>query len=77
MLLKCVLLYVWLQIGWCCVALEQILIDRVSDRSVLKQAEGNESVKYLIQTFTGCFVRELALLQHQVGLNFLRKGPEV
>ncbi|XP_047446943.1 Fanconi anemia group C protein [Mugil cephalus] len=34
-------------------------------RSVLKQAEGNESVKSLIQTFTRCFMRELALLQPQ------------
>ncbi|KAK1892895.1 Fanconi anemia group C protein like [Dissostichus eleginoides] len=34
-------------------------------RSFLKQAEGNESVKYLIQTFSSCFFRELALLQHK------------
>ncbi|GAA6223156.1 Fanconi anemia group C protein [Lates japonicus] len=34
-------------------------------RSVLKQAEENERVKSLIQTFTSCFLRELALLQPQ------------
>ncbi|KAF3695678.1 Fanconi anemia group C protein [Channa argus] len=34
-------------------------------RSVLKQAEENESVKSLIQTFTSCFLKELALLQPQ------------
>lgn len=42
----------------------------VSDRSILKQAEGVEPVKHLIQTFTSCFLRELALLQNQVGLIF-------
>nr|XP_020449402.1 Fanconi anemia group C protein isoform X2 [Monopterus albus] len=34
-------------------------------RSILKQAEGNKSIKFLIQTFTSCFLRELALLQPQ------------
>uniref|UniRef100_A0A667XBQ5 FA complementation group C n=2 Tax=Myripristis murdjan TaxID=586833 RepID=A0A667XBQ5_9TELE len=34
-------------------------------RSILKQAEGNESVLSLIQTFTSSFLRELALLQPQ------------
>ncbi|XP_056275520.1 Fanconi anemia group C protein isoform X2 [Pseudoliparis swirei] len=32
-------------------------------RSLLKQAEGKESVKYFIQAFTGCFLRERALQQ--------------
>ncbi|XP_033475849.2 Fanconi anemia group C protein isoform X1 [Epinephelus lanceolatus] len=45
-------------------------------RSVLKQAEGNESVKYLIQTFTGCFVRELALLQHQTSVSLKALFPQ-
>ncbi|KAG7223377.1 hypothetical protein INR49_032204 [Caranx melampygus] len=34
-------------------------------RSVLKQAEGDESLKSVIQTFTSCFLREVALLQPQ------------
>ncbi|XP_026177406.1 Fanconi anemia group C protein isoform X2 [Mastacembelus armatus] len=34
-------------------------------RSTLKQAEGNDSVKSLIQAFTSCFLRELAMLQPQ------------
>uniref|UniRef100_UPI003AACBBFA Fanconi anemia group C protein n=1 Tax=Centroberyx gerrardi TaxID=166262 RepID=UPI003AACBBFA len=34
-------------------------------RSLLKQAEGNKCVLSLIQTFTSCFLRELALLQPQ------------
>ncbi|AWP07292.1 putative Fanconi anemia group C protein isoform 2 [Scophthalmus maximus] len=34
-------------------------------RSTLKQAEGNECVKSLIQIFTNCFLTELALLQPQ------------
>ncbi|XP_071339519.1 Fanconi anemia group C protein isoform X2 [Trachinotus anak] len=34
-------------------------------RSFLKQTEGNECVKSLIQTFTSCFLREVALLQPQ------------
>ncbi|XP_034451155.1 Fanconi anemia group C protein isoform X1 [Hippoglossus hippoglossus] len=34
-------------------------------RSTLKQSEGNNSVNSLIQTFTSCFLRELALLQPQ------------
>ncbi|XP_026198037.1 Fanconi anemia group C protein isoform X2 [Anabas testudineus] len=34
-------------------------------RSVLKQTEGNESVKSLIQIFTSCFLREMAALQPQ------------
>uniref|UniRef100_A0A3B4FNB2 FA complementation group C n=1 Tax=Pundamilia nyererei TaxID=303518 RepID=A0A3B4FNB2_9CICH len=38
-------------------------------RSILKQAEGNESVKTLVQTFTKCFLRELALLKPQVSYN--------
>ncbi|XP_034398532.1 Fanconi anemia group C protein isoform X2 [Cyclopterus lumpus] len=32
-------------------------------RSILKQAEGKESVKYFIQAFTSCFLRERALQQ--------------
>ncbi|KAK5871052.1 hypothetical protein PBY51_003954 [Eleginops maclovinus] len=34
-------------------------------RSLLKQAEENESVKYLIQTFSSSFFREWGLLQHK------------
>ncbi|KAM3867458.1 Fanconi anemia group C protein [Diretmus argenteus] len=34
-------------------------------RSILKQAERNESVLSLIHSFTGCFLRELAVLQPQ------------
>ncbi|KAI3372760.1 hypothetical protein L3Q82_023221 [Scortum barcoo] len=37
-------------------------------RSILKQTEGNEYLKRLIQTFTCCFLRELALLQHQTSV---------
>ncbi|KAM9394244.1 Fanconi anemia group C protein [Pholidichthys leucotaenia] len=37
-------------------------------RSVLKQAEGNEPVKFLIQTFTRYFLKELALLQPQTSV---------
>ncbi|XP_059192485.1 Fanconi anemia group C protein [Centropristis striata] len=45
-------------------------------RSILKQAEGNESVKYLIQTFTSCFLRELALLQHQTSVSLKALFPQ-
>lgn len=39
------------------------------NRYVLKQAQWNEPVKCLIQTFTSFFLRELALQQHQVRAN--------
>ncbi|XP_037634921.1 Fanconi anemia group C protein isoform X3 [Sebastes umbrosus] len=45
-------------------------------RSILKQAEGNKSVKYLIQTFTSCFLRELALLQHQRSVSLKALFPQ-
>ncbi|XP_073322843.1 Fanconi anemia group C protein isoform X2 [Pagrus major] len=45
-------------------------------RSILKQAEGAESVKHLIQTFTSCFLRELALLQHQTSVSLKALFPE-
>ncbi|XP_029018991.1 Fanconi anemia group C protein [Betta splendens] len=34
-------------------------------RSILKQAEGHEPVKCLIQTFTSCFLKEMTVLQSQ------------
>uniref|UniRef100_UPI0037E74A3B Fanconi anemia group C protein n=1 Tax=Semicossyphus pulcher TaxID=241346 RepID=UPI0037E74A3B len=34
-------------------------------RSIIKQAEGSEPVKCLIQSFTSCFLKELTLQQHQ------------
>ncbi|KAL6114034.1 fancc [Pungitius sinensis] len=34
-------------------------------RSILKQAEGAECVKYFIRAFTSCFLREVALQQQQ------------
>ncbi|XP_041793135.1 Fanconi anemia group C protein [Chelmon rostratus] len=37
-------------------------------RSILKQTEGTQSVKYLIQSFTSCFLRELAQLKHQTSV---------
>uniref|UniRef100_A0A665X6F4 FA complementation group C n=1 Tax=Echeneis naucrates TaxID=173247 RepID=A0A665X6F4_ECHNA len=37
-------------------------------RNFLKQVEANECVKSLIQTFTSCFLREVALMQPQVSL---------
>ncbi|XP_070821229.1 Fanconi anemia group C protein [Chaetodon trifascialis] len=37
-------------------------------RSILKQAEGTQSVKYLIQSFTSHFLRELAQLKHQTSV---------
>uniref|UniRef100_A0A671TJ06 FA complementation group C n=1 Tax=Sparus aurata TaxID=8175 RepID=A0A671TJ06_SPAAU len=45
-------------------------------RSILKQAEGVEPVKHLIQTFTSCFLRELALLQHQTSVSLKALFPE-
>lgn len=39
-------------------------------RSFLKQAEGAESVHCLIHTYTRCFLRELALVPHQVVIHF-------
>ncbi|XP_070760111.1 Fanconi anemia group C protein [Enoplosus armatus] len=45
-------------------------------RSVLKQAERKGSVKYLIQTFTSCFLRELALLQHQTSVSLKATFPQ-
>lgn len=48
----------------------------VSDRFILKQVEGSGIVKYFIQTFTRCFLRELALLPQQVGPSFQIKHPK-
>lgn len=48
----------------------------VSDRFILKQIEGSGIVKYFIQTFTRCFLRELALLPQQVGPSFQIKYPK-
>ncbi|XP_034727517.1 LOW QUALITY PROTEIN: Fanconi anemia group C protein [Etheostoma cragini] len=45
-------------------------------RSVLKQAEGNESVKCVIQTFTNCFLQELALLQHETRVSLKAFFPQ-
>ncbi|XP_027133425.1 Fanconi anemia group C protein isoform X2 [Larimichthys crocea] len=45
-------------------------------RSILKQAEGTESVKYLIQIFTSCFLRELDLLQHQTSVPLKALFPQ-
>ncbi|XP_051806822.1 Fanconi anemia group C protein isoform X1 [Acanthochromis polyacanthus] len=45
-------------------------------RSVLKQAEGNESVKSLVQTFTRCFLWELALLQPQTSVSLKAFFPQ-
>ncbi|TKS78545.1 Fanconi anemia group C protein [Collichthys lucidus] len=45
-------------------------------RSILKQAEGAESVKYLIQIFTSCFLRELDLLQHQTSVPLKALFPQ-
>ncbi|KAF0033988.1 hypothetical protein F2P81_014054 [Scophthalmus maximus] len=42
-------------------------------RSTLKQAEGNECVKSLIQIFTNCFLTELALLQPQCHLSLTQQ----
>ncbi|XP_074526707.1 Fanconi anemia group C protein [Halichoeres trimaculatus] len=45
-------------------------------RSVLKQAQWNEPVKCLIQTFTSCFLRELALQQHQARVSLKAWFPQ-
>ncbi|XP_035514595.1 Fanconi anemia group C protein [Morone saxatilis] len=45
-------------------------------RSILKQADGAESVKYLIQSFTSCFLGELALLQHQTSVSLKALFPQ-
>ncbi|XP_031712476.1 Fanconi anemia group C protein isoform X1 [Anarrhichthys ocellatus] len=45
-------------------------------RSILKQAEGKESVKYFIRTFTSCFLRELALQQHQTRVSLKAMFPQ-
>ncbi|XP_029295217.1 Fanconi anemia group C protein isoform X2 [Cottoperca gobio] len=45
-------------------------------RSFLKQTEGNESVKYLIQTFSSCFLRELARLQHKTSGSWKALFPQ-
>nr|XP_020502116.1 Fanconi anemia group C protein [Labrus bergylta] len=45
-------------------------------RSFLKQAEGNEPVKSLIQTFTCCFLRELALQQQQTRVSLKAWFPQ-
>lgn len=47
-----------------------VFIACVSDRFILKQVEGSGIVKCFIQTFTRCFLRELALLPQQVGPSF-------
>ncbi|XP_028314481.1 Fanconi anemia group C protein [Gouania willdenowi] len=50
----------------------------VSDifRSVLKQAEGNECVKSLVQTFSRCFRQELLLLQPQMSVSLKAFFPQ-
>lgn len=48
----------------------------VSDRFIIKQVEGSGIVKYFIQTFTRCFLRELALLPQQVGPSLQIKYPK-
>ncbi|XP_034548902.1 LOW QUALITY PROTEIN: Fanconi anemia group C protein [Notolabrus celidotus] len=45
-------------------------------RSILKQAEGVEPVKCLIQSFTSCFLRELALQQHQARVSLKAWFPQ-
>ncbi|XP_068560292.1 Fanconi anemia group C protein isoform X2 [Cebidichthys violaceus] len=45
-------------------------------RSILKQAEGKESVKCFIRTFTSCFLRELALQQHQTSVSLKAMFPQ-
>ncbi|XP_069034314.1 Fanconi anemia group C protein [Embiotoca jacksoni] len=45
-------------------------------RSVLKQAEGNNPVKFLIQTFTRCFLKEVALLQPQTRVSLKAFFPQ-
>uniref|UniRef100_H3C3Z6 FA complementation group C n=1 Tax=Tetraodon nigroviridis TaxID=99883 RepID=H3C3Z6_TETNG len=42
-----------------------LVVNDIFSRSFLKQAEGTESIHCLIHTFTRCFLRELALVQHQ------------
>ncbi|XP_068422410.1 Fanconi anemia group C protein isoform X2 [Clinocottus analis] len=45
-------------------------------RSILKQAEGKESVKYFIQAFTSCFLRELALQPQQTRISLKAMFPQ-
>ncbi|XP_070689501.1 Fanconi anemia group C protein [Pempheris klunzingeri] len=45
-------------------------------RSILKQAEGIEFVKYLIQTFTSRFLRELSPLRHQMSVSLKALFPQ-
>lgn len=45
-------------------------------RSVIKQSEGNPSVKSAIHTFTRCFLRELALLQPQMAASVKAFFPQ-
>ncbi|XP_041642457.1 Fanconi anemia group C protein isoform X2 [Cheilinus undulatus] len=45
-------------------------------RSVLKQAEGNEPVKFLIQTFTRCLLQKLPLQQHQASVSLKAWFPQ-
>ncbi|XP_030593677.1 Fanconi anemia group C protein [Archocentrus centrarchus] len=45
-------------------------------RSIFKQAEGNESVKTLVQTFTKCFLRELAPLKPQTSISLKAFFPQ-
>ncbi|KAM4576807.1 Fanconi anemia group C protein isoform 2-T2 [Odontesthes bonariensis] len=45
-------------------------------RSILRQAEGNQSVRCVIQTFTRCFWRELALLQPRTSASLKAFFPQ-
>ncbi|XP_072243841.1 Fanconi anemia group C protein [Leuresthes tenuis] len=45
-------------------------------RSILTQAEGNQSVKCVIQTFTRCFCRELARLQPRTSASLKAFFPQ-
>nr|XP_046243666.1 Fanconi anemia group C protein isoform X2 [Scatophagus argus] len=45
-------------------------------RSILRQTERTVMVKYLIQTFTSLFLRELALLQHQTSVPLKALFPQ-
>ncbi|XP_044230385.1 Fanconi anemia group C protein [Thunnus albacares] len=45
-------------------------------RSILKQLEGNECVRSLIQTFTSHFLRELTLLQPQMSVSLKAFFPQ-
>uniref|UniRef100_G3NVE5 FA complementation group C n=2 Tax=Gasterosteus aculeatus aculeatus TaxID=481459 RepID=G3NVE5_GASAC len=45
-------------------------------RSILKQADGTECVKYFVGAFTGCFLREVALQQHQTSVSLKAMFPQ-